>query len=132
MSNLSEEEEEILKAHHGALRNPADENEEVDNQLSVDAQESEIETEDALEMVDVQQDSSDALTEEDSEPKSDLLLLGAIAASAGSEGAQATSNPEFEVEESAFGRKIRKRKKKMETRLLKEILNDVKVSNKRH
>ena len=32
----------------------------------------------------------------------------------------------IDVEESAFGRKIRKRKKKMETRLLKEILNDVK------
>ena len=39
---------------------------------------------------------------------------------------------DVDVEESAFGRKIRKRKKKMETRLLKEILNDVKVSSKRH
>ena len=42
------------------------------------------------------------------------------------------TNPEIEVEESAFGRKIRKRKKKMETRLLKEILNDVKLTSKRH
>jgi hypothetical protein len=37
-----------------------------------------------------------------------------------------------QIEQSAFGRKVRKRKKKMETRLLKEILNDVKVSSKRH
>ena len=41
-------------------------------------------------------------------------------------------NPDFEIEENAFGKKIRKRKKKMETRLLKEILNDVKVSSKRY
>ena len=30
----------------------------------------------------------------------------------------------IEIEEGAFGPKIRRRKKKMETRLLKEILND--------
>ena len=47
-------------------------------------------------------------------------------------GGASSLNPEFEVEESAFGKKIRKRKKKMETRLLKEILNDVKISSKRH
>lgn len=40
--------------------------------------------------------------------------------------------PDFEVEESAFGKKIRRRKKKMETRLLKEILMDVKMINKRN
>ena len=33
-------------------------------------------------------------------------------------------NGNLEVEEGAFGPKIRRRKKKMETRLLKEILND--------
>ena len=37
-----------------------------------------------------------------------------------------------EIEENAFGRKVRRKKKKMETRLLKEILNDVKVSSKRY
>ena len=41
-------------------------------------------------------------------------------------------NPDGEeIEENAFGRKVRRKKKKMETRLLKEILNDVKVSSKR-
>ena len=33
--------------------------------------------------------------------------------------------PEIEIEESPFGKKVRRRKKKMETRLLKEILFDV-------
>ena len=42
-------------------------------------------------------------------------------------------NPDGEeIEENAFGRKVRRKKKKMETRLLKEILNDVKVSSKRY
>ena len=52
-----------------------------------------------------------------------------------SNGNQLQSGPvngNVQVEESAFGRKVRKRKKKMETRLLKEILNDVKMSSKRH
>ena len=41
-------------------------------------------------------------------------------------------NPDGEeIEENAFGRKVRRKKKKMETHLLKEILNDVKVSSKR-
>lgn len=44
----------------------------------------------------------------------------------------AFSGHDVKVEESAFGKKIRKRKKKMETRLLKEILNDVKMSSKRY
>ena len=39
--------------------------------------------------------------------------------------------PDIEIEESPFGKKVRRRKKKMETRLLKEILFDVGKSSKR-
>ena len=40
--------------------------------------------------------------------------------------------PDIEIEESPFGKKVRRRKKKMETRLLKEILFDVGKTSKRY
>ena len=40
--------------------------------------------------------------------------------------------PDIEIEESPFGKKVRRRKKKMETRLLKEILFDVGKTTRRY
>ena len=42
-----------------------------------------------------------------------------------------TMGPDIKIEKSLFGKKVRRQKKKIETRLLKEILFDVSKKSKR-